>query len=919
MGISQEFCTKFDLLQARKSDSKRRSPAAHQSRALDALQKWYAKKADPNGGLLVLPTGGGKTYTALRFLASGPLSDGCRVLWLAHTHHLLEQAYDALKDSIWQISEPRDTLKARVVSGTEGHYKARHIEPDDDVLFITLQTLYKALTSEPRQPHIDKFIEGAKEKLFVVFDEAHHAPAASYRKLVKELRSRSKNMGLIGLTATPTYTEEARRGWLKDLFPQEILYQVSADDLMKDNILAKPVFSQARTEIAADFDDQQYSRWVQSHQDLPENIVTQLAQRQERNAFIAQTYIENKDRFGKTLIFADRWFQCEAIKEMLVRREVKAEAVYHRVGGTSGDAETREKITSTHNADAIKKFRNGELEVLVNVRMLTEGTDVPSAQTVFITRQTTSQILLTQMVGRALRGPKFGGTEEANIVSFVDDWKHLINFAQWGDLNGGQEDDGVGGFAHAITLISIDLVRRLIKDMDSITPAPSPFSTLLPVGWYIVKTAVSIEGSENLEPVSRGVLVYDNDQAGFEKLVEHLADEDLIAFEDPSLPADEASEAAQPWLEKFFDATAERIGDELLNNIIAIARHMAQRGVAPKFFSFEERSLHDLDGIAQQALEQEWGPRQEDQILKLEFNRSDRFWGALYLRFMYFKAQYLSARERLLSIENGDGEIITGDHPVPGVIEITEEIRRQVKERDHGVCLACGCGVSKLQVDHIIPRYVGGTNVLDNLQTLCRTCNMAKGITTLNFRDPQTDLTSPPSELRVLKFPDPIVRGETEPWEQFLRRSFNWFYRCGAVHSVKIGKRGDGFYHWKVELFVRNPPAWLKPHLGALLRQIREARAEMRKTGPDSLTVSCPGEDEVTANIGDREEPRSPAPELVDVAQPMASNIQAGYVCHVGSGGAAAGPAPGQSRLEYLKAKLGRSTEVAPRATILKK
>ena len=216
----------------------------------------------------------------------------------------------------------------------------------------------------------------------------------------------------------------------------------------------------------------------------------------------------------------------------------------------------------------------------------------------------------------------------------------------------------------------------------------------------------------------------------------------------------------------------------------------------------------------------------------------------------------------------GSGGGVVEPLPEPLMFEVTEEVRRQVKERDR-VCLACGCGVSKLlQVDHIIPRYVGGTNVLDNLQTLCRTCNVAKGIATLNFRDPQTDLTSPPSELRVLRFPEPMVRGETEPWEQFLRRSFNWFYRCGAVHSVKIGKRGDGFYHWKVELFVRNPPAWLKPHLGELLKQIRQSRAEMRKIGPDSLTVSCPGEDEVTVSIVDQQTPRSPAPEGVTAAQP---------------------------------------------------
>ena len=94
------------------------------------------------------------------------------------------------------------------------------------------------------------------------------------------------------------------------------------------------------------------------------------------------------------------------------------------------------------NSKILEKFRNNELEVLVNIRMLTEGTDVPKVNTVFLTRQTTSNILLTQMIGRALRGPKFGGTEEAHIVSFVDNWNQKINWAQWGPLEEKGLDEG---------------------------------------------------------------------------------------------------------------------------------------------------------------------------------------------------------------------------------------------------------------------------------------------------------------------------------------------------------------------------------------------------------------------------------------------------------------------------------------------
>ena len=116
--------------------------------------------------------------------------------------------------------------------------------------------------------------------------------------------------------------------------------------------------------------------------------------------------------------------------------------------------------------------------------MLTEGTDVPNVNTVFLTRQTTSKILLTQMVGRALRGSKFGGTDEANIVSFIDNWHHLINWAEFELEPGGINDSNREvGEPLPIQLISIDLVRLLVRQIDSGSNINDvPFLTLMPIG-----------------------------------------------------------------------------------------------------------------------------------------------------------------------------------------------------------------------------------------------------------------------------------------------------------------------------------------------------------------------------------------------------------------------------------------------------
>lgn len=53
------------------------------------------------------------------------------------------------------------------------------------------------------------------------------------------------------------------------------------------------------------------------------------------------------------------------------------------------------------------------------------------------------------------------------------------------------------------------------------------------------------------------------------------------------------------------------------------------------------------------------------------------------------------------------------------------QLRQKVMKRDGYRCRECGF-VGRFEVDHIIPTFDGGTNDLDNLQTLCRSCHIDK-------------------------------------------------------------------------------------------------------------------------------------------------------------------------------------------------
>ena len=839
----------YDLSQLRGTHTAK-EPAPHQKVALDKLERWYHSSATGSkGAILVLPTGGGKTFTACHFTCRNPLSDGYKVLWLAHTHHLLEQARNGFDGLVQLISEPKRKLSIRIVSGAIGHFPVHSIRPTDDVAIASLQTVARAVESQHES--LTRFVAAAGGKLLVVFDEAHHSPAPSYRRLLQQLRDQCSDMALLGLTATPTYSDDKKRGWLAELFPQGIVHQELPQKLMAAGVLAKPRFEEARTTFEVDFTDREYAKWIGSNRDIPEDIVSELAISRARNEYIAGYYLNNRERFGKTIIFADRWIQCEAICAVLNGRGARADSIYSHVSSGPGTPEDRNRRTSSANAAILDRFRNGELDVLVNVRMLTEGTDVPDVRTVFLTRQTTSQILLTQMVGRALRGPQFGGTQEANIVSFIDDWKQRIHWAAYDLIAVDRADDTTPeyGTRPPVQLISIELVRRLARQMDSgINVNPAPFREFLPVGWFRVEYETAIENSDDVELVRQLIMVFDQDKPRFDKLILAFKTEDLTEFENPSLQMSAVNSRIADWEKRWFSDVEHRLGVSLAHDIFSTARHLAQNDFdPPTFFPFERREDHDLDRLAQQHIDLDLGDRAKQDALHKEFVSQDRFWRAIYPSYEQFKSSYDGCINRILHAERHGATteihrptFFVNPEPVPDR-EPSEELKEQTKRRDRHRCTCCGCEEKRLlEIDHTSSWYAGGRNDLDNLQTLCKVCNLAKAVEKINFRNNQTVLSHAPGDMRALSPPSGERAKERSEWEMFLRRTVNFFYKCSAVDSVTIGERGERLRTWGIQLFPGNDPAWLAPYLNELASRVRDARqAAGYSPAPDQITVNA--------------------------------------------------------------------------------
>ncbi|MBG1257987.1 DEAD/DEAH box helicase [Nostoc commune] len=379
---------------------------SHQNQAIQALDRTNQSSFE---GLLVLPTGGGKTLTAVHWLLRNFINNKKKVLWIAHRHELLDQALETLQLSAYSsLLSNVSEFRYRIISGHPKHDIPVNIQKTDDIIIASKDSLNSGLD------HLLKNWIGDLDEVLLVVDEAHHATAKTYRKLINAVKDNLKERGhdngfkMLGLTATPFRTDESEKSLLKLVFPNDIIFSEHLRNLIAKGILAEPIFENLKTKI--EIKKKLTAREIKNIEyfdKLPKDIAEEIAKSYERNNIILNHYINNREKYKPLLIFAIDVIHAIALNKLFTDKKINSDYVVSSVK----DLTTGATVSAKENSEKIKKFRNGELEVLINVEMLTEGTDLPNLQTVFLTRPTTSTILMTQMIGRALRGQKAGGTE----------------------------------------------------------------------------------------------------------------------------------------------------------------------------------------------------------------------------------------------------------------------------------------------------------------------------------------------------------------------------------------------------------------------------------------------------------------------------------------------------------------------------
>ncbi|MBU4220642.1 MAG: DEAD/DEAH box helicase family protein [Euryarchaeota archaeon] len=726
----------------------------HQEEAIKKLDDKIIKANKyPFEGLLVIPTGGGKTYTAVQWLSRNYIDKNKKILWIAHRHMLLEQARDTfVKSAYTDILKNRKSFNYRIVSGL--HDQAVNIKSTDDIIIASKDSL-----NSGKNYLIKNWLNNVDE-LFLVVDEAHHATAKSYRKLIKLLKEKVPKFRMLGLTATPFRTAEKEKGYLEKIFPDDLDYDVNLRTLIGRKILSEPIFEEEKTFIdltktLSDSDFEKLKKYDFDIDKLGKKTAKSIAENSLRNNRIVDHYIKNRNKYQQTLIFALNVDNAIALRKLFKEKGIACDAVFSPVH----DAATGVTISGKENNYTIERFRKGDLQVLINVNIVTEGTDLPKIQTVFLTRPTMSTVLMTQMIGRGLRGEEADGTKNTYIVSFLDDWKDKIAWVNPERLlieeDLGPIDDSTYKGKQIIHLISIEKIEEFAimmdKSIDTSELENLEFIERIPVGLYLFSILKPSENDEETEK-SCEVLIYDNIKQAYIDFINDLSEFFNInnLNEKEVIEENELVELCKIVEDKYF-YWCEKLPGYRTEDIKDVLRYYALKEELPRFFEFKDRDKFDVTKIANEIIDQGLSEKDKKEKLSDIWDNDKLQWKAFFgfNNWKYFRNEVNLAIIRILDTE--DSKTSTSEpidtkelreleklsmadlyEKYPAYYrQLSDEVYEKSKDENGFYTSAESGEKSKskrnFQIDHRTPLSQGGLTVLENLQILTRKENAIKG------------------------------------------------------------------------------------------------------------------------------------------------------------------------------------------------
>ena len=361
-----------------------------------------------------MPTGSGKTKTTIATLLEHNLKTQFLnqnfIIWLAHSDELCDQAKDSFEE-LWKSYGTGDLPLIRL--------KDQKLEEINKLSGGIIICTYSKLHRMRVNMSGSKILETIRNKsMFIVADEAHMVPAQTFTESI-EFISKLDFTFLIGLSATPGgyYVDQTER--LSNYFLKNKITITDDEDkelegdepinfLQKQGVLSYIKTHQVKTDFNFEFTPEEQERILSSFEEgLSPELIKKMGEDVERNICIFGELSNLYEQNLSTIVFACSLKHTKLLHKICILSGMKVAKIDDKTSGQS-----RKQI--------VQDFKNKEIKIIFNYGVLSTGFDAPGTEAILIARPTTSPVIYSQMLGRGLRGPKFGGKTECLLIDLKD-------------------------------------------------------------------------------------------------------------------------------------------------------------------------------------------------------------------------------------------------------------------------------------------------------------------------------------------------------------------------------------------------------------------------------------------------------------------------------------------------------------------
>ena len=303
----------------------------------------------------VAPTGAGKTIMLSGVTGQWLENEDAKACVLAHRDELTTQ--NAAK-----FSRVNPSISTSI-------YDAKEKSWNGQTTFAMVQTLGRE-SNLKTMPKLD----------LLVIDEAHHAAAPTYRRIIDSVRDRNPDVAIFGVTATPN------RGDNKALRPvfSNVSDQITLAELIQSGHLVPP-----RTYVVDVGTQGELSQVKRTADDFDMAAVDAIMNKAPITEAVIR-YWKDKAHDRPTVVFCSTVQHAKNVAEAFSVSGISAEVIHG-------------ELSSEARKAALSRFESGESQVVVNVAVLTEGWDFPPTSCVVLLRPSSYKSTLIQMIGRGLR------------------------------------------------------------------------------------------------------------------------------------------------------------------------------------------------------------------------------------------------------------------------------------------------------------------------------------------------------------------------------------------------------------------------------------------------------------------------------------------------------------------------------------